>query len=164
MSDFDSRAAESLPGLLGLQFVGNARSFVRARMDIKPHHLAPNGYLHAASVIALADSACGRGAMASLPEGAVSFTTIELKANFLGTALEGAVVTQARLAHGGRTTQVWGRDRHARKRRETHRAVSLYAIATLFQITELKFARQKRCDMVRRANTCPLSTPRGLDS
>jgi 1,4-dihydroxy-2-naphthoyl-CoA hydrolase len=107
VNDFDKAAAASLPGLLGLEFVETRRGFVRARMDIKPHHLAPNGYLHAASVIALADSACGRGCIASLPEGATSFTTIELKANFLGTALDGAAVTQARLAHGGRTTQVW---------------------------------------------------------
>lgn len=107
MSDFDKRAAESLPGLLGLQFVETRSGFVRGRMDIKPHHLAPNGYLHAASVIALADSACGRGCITSLPEGAKSFTTIELKANFLGTALDGAIVAEARLAHGGRTTQVW---------------------------------------------------------
>lgn len=107
MSDFDKAAAASLPGLLGLEFVETRPGFVRGRMDIKPHHLAPNGFLHAASVIALADSACGRGCMVSLPEGASSFTTIELKANFLGTALDGAAVTQARLGHGGRTTQVW---------------------------------------------------------
>jgi uncharacterized protein (TIGR00369 family) len=107
VSDFEKRFAESLPGLLGLEFVELRSGSVRARMDIKPHHLAPNGYLHAASVIALADTACGRGCMASLPDGAVSFTTIELKANFLGTALDGAVIAQARLAHGGRTTQVW---------------------------------------------------------
>jgi 1,4-dihydroxy-2-naphthoyl-CoA hydrolase len=107
VSDFDKAAAASLPGLLGLEFIETRSGFVRGRMDIKPHHLAPNGYLHAASVIALADSACGRGTMASLPDGATSFTTIELKANFLGTALGGAVVTQAHLAHGGRTTQVW---------------------------------------------------------
>jgi len=107
VNDRDKAFAESLPGLLGLEFVETRPGFVRGRMDIKPHHLAPNGYLHAASVIALADSACGRGCMATLPEGATSFTTIELKANFLGTALDGAIVTQARLAHGGRTTQVW---------------------------------------------------------
>ena len=107
MSDFDLRAAASLPGLLGLEFVETRSGFVRGRMDIKPHHLAPNGYLHAASVIALADSASGRGCMVTLPEGANSFTTIELKANFLGTALEGGIVTEAHLAHGGRTTQVW---------------------------------------------------------
>ncbi|HCK84598.1 MAG TPA: competence protein ComA, partial [Hyphomonadaceae bacterium] len=35
------------------------------------------------------------------------FTTIELKANFLGTARDGAVACEARLVHGGRTTQVW---------------------------------------------------------
>ena len=107
MKTFDEAAAKLLPGLLGLQFVETRSGFVRARMDIKPQHLAPNGYLDAASVVALADSACGRGVMATLPEGATGFTTIELKANFLGTALDGAVVTQARLVHGGRTTQVW---------------------------------------------------------
>jgi uncharacterized protein (TIGR00369 family) len=105
--DFDKKSATSLPGLLGVEFIEIRSGFVRARMDIKPHHLAPNGYLHAASVIALADSACGRGCIASLPDGANSFTTIELKANFLGTALEGGIVTEARLVHGGRTTHVW---------------------------------------------------------
>ena len=107
MNDFDRAAAASLPGLLGLEFTETKPGFIRGRMDIKPHHLAPNGYLHAASVIALADSACGKGCVASLPEGAASFTTIELKANFLGTALEGGIFVEARLAHGGRTTQVW---------------------------------------------------------
>ena len=70
--------------------------------------MAPNGFLHAASVIALVDSACGYACVASLPEGANGFTTIELKANYLGTAKAGEVVTcEARLAHGGRMTQVW---------------------------------------------------------
>jgi uncharacterized protein (TIGR00369 family) len=70
--------------------------------------MAPNGFLHAASVIALVDSACGYGCIASLPQGASSFTTIELKANYLGSAKEGETVTgSARLVHGGRTTQVW---------------------------------------------------------
>ena len=68
----------------------------------------PNGFLHAASVIALVDSACGYACVASLPEGASGFTTIELKANYLGSAKEGEVVAcTARLVHGGRMTQVW---------------------------------------------------------
>jgi 1,4-dihydroxy-2-naphthoyl-CoA hydrolase len=69
--------------------------------------LAPNGYLHAAAVIALADTASGYGCVAALPDGATGFTTIELKANFLGTATEGAVRCEAMCVHGGRTTQVW---------------------------------------------------------
>jgi uncharacterized protein (TIGR00369 family) len=70
--------------------------------------MAPNGYLHAASIIALVDSACGYGCMLSLPEGGTGFTTVELKSNFLASARPGETVTcEARLAHGGRTTQVW---------------------------------------------------------
>jgi 1,4-dihydroxy-2-naphthoyl-CoA hydrolase len=81
--------------------------YIRGRFDVKEHHLAPNGFLHAASVIALADSACGYGCFISKPEAAINFTTIEVKTNFLGTVREGAVVCEAKLVHGGRNTQVW---------------------------------------------------------
>ena len=77
-------------------------------MTVAKHHMAPNGFLHAASVIALADSACGYGCVVSLPDGASGFTTIELKSNFLGTVREGGgVACEATLVHGGRNTQVW---------------------------------------------------------
>jgi uncharacterized protein (TIGR00369 family) len=69
--------------------------------------LAPNGYLHAATVIGLADTACGLATRALLPEGASGFTTIELKANYLGTARDGRISTEATNVHAGRTTQVW---------------------------------------------------------
>jgi 1,4-dihydroxy-2-naphthoyl-CoA hydrolase len=78
-----------------------------ARLEIRDELLAPNGYLHAATVVALADTVSGYGCVASLPEGATGFTTIELKANFLGTATEGTLRCEAVLVHGGRTTQVW---------------------------------------------------------
>jgi uncharacterized protein (TIGR00369 family) len=80
---------------------------VRSRLTVRPELTAPNGYLHAATVVALADSSCGYGTVASLPDGASGFTTIELKSNFLGTVLEGGVACEATLVHGGRTTQVW---------------------------------------------------------
>ncbi|WP_297512217.1 PaaI family thioesterase [uncultured Caulobacter sp.] len=99
--------AGSLPDLLGLQWISAVRGHVKGRFDVDKRHMAPNGFLHAASVIALADSASGYGCMVSLPEGATSFTTIELKANFLGTAREGGVAVEAKLVHGGATTQVW---------------------------------------------------------
>jgi uncharacterized protein (TIGR00369 family) len=99
--------AGSLPGLLGLQWLEASHGHVKGRFDVDERHMAPNGFLHAASVIALADSACGYGCMASLPEDGTSFTTIELKSNFLGTAREGGVAVDAKLIHGGRNTQVW---------------------------------------------------------
>jgi 1,4-dihydroxy-2-naphthoyl-CoA hydrolase len=99
--------AEMLPGLLGVEFLEVAAGRARARMEVSRRHNAPNGYLHAASVIALADTACGYGCVASLPEGGVGFTTIDLSANFTGTVREGAITCEATLNHGGRTVQVW---------------------------------------------------------
>ena len=45
--------------------------------------------------------------MANLPEGAASFTTIELKCNMIGTAHDGKISATAVCRHAGRTTQVW---------------------------------------------------------
>ncbi len=97
----------TLPELLGLEVTAFDESGLHAALDIKPHHLAPNGYLHAASVVMLADSACGYGCMLNLPQGAHSFTTIELKSNHLSTARDGRLECIAKPVHLGRTTQVW---------------------------------------------------------
>ena len=97
----------SLPDVAGFQLLTIDDKMLTAAIDIQPHHLAPNGYLHAASVIMLADTLCGYGCILNLPEGAQSFTTIELKSNHLGTAREGRVEGTARPVHLGRTTQVW---------------------------------------------------------
>jgi 1,4-dihydroxy-2-naphthoyl-CoA hydrolase len=99
--------AASLPGFLGIEITRVADGEVSARLEIGPHHLAPNGYLHAGTVITLADTAAGYACVANLPEGANSFTTIELKSNHLGTARDGAIACTAKPAHLGRTTQVW---------------------------------------------------------
>jgi len=102
------RQAGKLPGILGLEWIEARKGLVRGRFVVAEHHMAPNGFLHAGSVITLADSACGYGCIISLPEGAANFTTVELKSNFLGTAKLGEIVsTEARLIHGGRMTQVW---------------------------------------------------------
>jgi uncharacterized protein (TIGR00369 family) len=104
---FQAIGAAHLPGLLGLEVLEVAPNLCRIRVQAGPHLQAPNGYLHAGSVVALADTACGYGCVASLPQDATGFTTIELKTNFLGTVREGPVLAEARLTHDGRTTQVW---------------------------------------------------------
>jgi uncharacterized protein (TIGR00369 family) len=96
-----------LPGLLGIELLDLSEGASAMRMEIAERHLASNGYLHAASVVALADTTAGYGCVANLPEGAIGFTTIELKSNHLGTLLQGALLSTGTLAHGGRTTQVW---------------------------------------------------------
>jgi 1,4-dihydroxy-2-naphthoyl-CoA hydrolase len=96
-----------LPGLLGIEVIELDRGHSRLSLQIEQKHLASNGYLHAGTVIALADTACGYGCAASFPAGASGFTTLELKSNHLGTALSGVLTADANLVHGGRTTQVW---------------------------------------------------------
>ena len=95
------------PGLIDFTVVAVHDDGVSARLQVRPDLLAPNGYLHAAVVVGLADTACGYGCRLMLPEGATGFTTIELKSNFLGTVREGGLACRARIVHGGRTTQVW---------------------------------------------------------
>ena len=102
-----SRGVGRLPGFIGIRFTGVAENRIDAELDIRPELLAPNGYLHAATVVALADTACGYGCLAHLPEGAENFTTIELKTNFLGTVREGTLACVASALHLGSTTQVW---------------------------------------------------------
>jgi 1,4-dihydroxy-2-naphthoyl-CoA hydrolase len=95
------------PGHLNIRVEHLERGLCRLSMPVTPTLFAPNGFLHAGSLVTLADTACGYGCMATLPEGASGFTTIELKTNHLGTAREGVVLAEGRAVHIGRTTQVW---------------------------------------------------------
>ena len=107
LEKMNARGGGRLPGLFGFRVMAVEEGSIVAEVDIRPDLLAPNGYLHAATVIALADTACGYGCIAHLPAGAENFTTVELKCNFLGTAREGTIACVAKPAHLGKTTQVW---------------------------------------------------------
>ncbi len=107
LAQLQKAGSEYLPGLLGIEFDGAEEGIVRAHINLEQKHFAPNGYVHAAAVIGLADTAAGYGCLLSLPEGGTGFTTIELKTNFLRSAREGTITCEARLVHGGRTTQLW---------------------------------------------------------
>lgn len=121
--DLNRAGAGKLPELIGIEVTAAGAGRAAGRLPVREALLAPNGFLHAASVIALADTLTGYGVMASLPEGASGFTTVELKTNFLGTAREGVVLGEAVMVHGGRTTQVWD----ARVWRENdERAIALF--------------------------------------
>ena len=107
LADFVERGRGHLPGLIGIEITAVAHGRIDSRLPLRSDIMAPNGYLHAATVVALADTSAGYGCLASLPTGAENFTTIELKSNFLGTAREGAIACVATLVHGGRATHVW---------------------------------------------------------
>jgi len=96
-----------VPRLFGLEVLEVERDRVRGRIAVTERLLAGTGVLWAPVVVGLADALCAAGAGANVPDGA-SFTTVELKTNFLGTARPGDVIVgEAVPAHVGRTTQVW---------------------------------------------------------
>jgi len=107
MAQWNGAGAAYLPGLLGMHFVKVEPQEVIATLEVRQALEAWNGYLHAGSVVALADTCCGYGTLRGLPAGATGFTTIELKSNFFGSAREGVIVCLARPLNQGRTTQVW---------------------------------------------------------
>jgi len=96
-----------LPQTLGLELVELGSGRLVMQMNVAAKHLAVNGYLHAGSVVTLADTSCGFGCIAHLPSDAINFTTVELKSNFLGTATDGRLLSTAELRHAGRSTQIW---------------------------------------------------------
>jgi uncharacterized protein (TIGR00369 family) len=113
---------------LGIVFTQSERSALSAELELKDFHMAPNGFLHAGSVVTLADTTCGYGCFANLPDGATGFTTIELKCNHLGTAREGTIVSSATPVHLGKTTQVWDA---VVTHKETGRTIALFRCTQL---------------------------------
>jgi uncharacterized protein (TIGR00369 family) len=103
----NERSKGHLPGLIGLEITAIETGKITSKLIIRPELLAANGYLHAATAVALADTSCGYGTIANMPEGGIGFTTIELKSNFLGTVCSGTILCEAQLVHGGKSTQVW---------------------------------------------------------
>lgn len=103
----NERGSEYLPGYLGIEILTLEQGTLTSRMPVAQLHFAPNKFLHAASIVALADTTCGYGTIAHLPEGAESFTTIELKSNHLSTVKDGSIACVATAQHLGRSTQVW---------------------------------------------------------
>ena len=145
-ADFDldelrRRGEGFLPGLVGFRAVALDDRRLDAELDVQPQLRAPNGYLHAATIVALADTACGYGCLAHLPDGAVNFTTIELKSNFIGTARAGTIACVATPVHLGNATQVWDavvRDRATAKKIALFRCTQM----VLWPRREVTAARQ----------------------
>lgn len=107
---FNRLGSGHLPGHLGMVITAVDSLEIRAELQVTPSLMAPNGFLHAGTVVSLADTAAGYGCVAHLPEGAKGFTTLEIKSNHLGTVREGVVACVARAVHAGRSTQIWDAD------------------------------------------------------
>ena len=104
---FNEIGKTKFPDFLGIHLEEVEGPSLKASMEIKDFLFAPNGFVHAGSIITLADTLAGYASIANLPENAKSFTTIELKTNFLGAVREGTLVAETKPIHLGRTTHIW---------------------------------------------------------
>ena len=99
--------AARVPGQLGCVFDHSAKDLVVGHIDVAENLIAGTGFLFAPAIIALADTCAAIGCGNNIPDGA-SFTTIELKTNFLSSAGIGdRVVCRCTPVHLGRQTHVW---------------------------------------------------------
>ena len=127
-TDYSKLGADFFPELLGIEVLNVTNNLATAQMEVKKKYFAPNGYLHAGSVVSLADTIAGYACLYNLPLLAKSFTTIELKSNFLGTTKAGFIIAEATLQHGGQTTQVWD---VVVKSKENQKTVALFRCTQL---------------------------------
>ena len=104
---FNGAVTERLPGCLGVLVSKVGNGCMELELEIERKHLAINGYLHAGTIVTLADTAAGNGCLANLPIHATGFTTIELKCNLISTLRSGKLRCTSQCIHAGRTTQVW---------------------------------------------------------
>jgi uncharacterized protein (TIGR00369 family) len=107
VAELNARLENRLAGQLGVELVEVSADRARSRLTVRDDLLNTMGSLHAASVVALADTTCGAGALCNLPPDARGFVTLELKTNFVGAVRSGSVRCLAKLLHAGRSTQLW---------------------------------------------------------
>ncbi len=104
--EINAKIQGRLAGHLGVELLEVSATEAVSRLELKDELMNTIGSLHAAAIVAIADTTCGAGCIASLPE-TQTFTTLELKASFVGGARGGAIRCVARARHAGKSTQLW---------------------------------------------------------
>src|SRR2546423_1262771 len=95
--------------LIGADLDGVAPGAVDIALPFRRDLTQQHGYLHAAVVTAILDSACGYAALSLLPAG-TEVLTIEYKVNFVAPARGRRVIARGRVMKLGRTITVCAGD------------------------------------------------------
>jgi uncharacterized protein (TIGR00369 family) len=88
--------------LLGIELVSMEDGVCTMKLEAQERHSNPMGTIHGGILGDLADAAMGMAYFSTLEPGE-SFTTLELKINFLRPFWTGLLVARGRVVHGGRT-------------------------------------------------------------
>jgi uncharacterized protein (TIGR00369 family) len=90
------------PTLVGMRLIDVEPGRARMEITVDARHANPMGTMHGGVPCTLADSAMGIAYAASLGEGE-SFTTLELKINFLRPVWSGTLVAEGTVVQRGKT-------------------------------------------------------------
>lgn len=99
--------AASLPGRLGIEFVGYGDDWVSARMPVDERTHQPFGRLHGGASVALAETLGSMAATWCIDRTKFVAVGMEINANHVRPAYAGWVTATARPEALGRTTQIW---------------------------------------------------------
>ena len=100
---FPMRLPPPVALLIGIEAVGIGEGSAVFRLEARrDKHANPMGTLHGGILCDLADGAMGMACASLLDEGE-SFTTLELKINFLRPVLDALLEARARVVHSGKS-------------------------------------------------------------
>jgi len=107
-----SFAKQRLMATIGALVDDVAPGRVTLRLPFRDDLTQQHGFLHAGTIAALADSACGYAALSMMPPEA-DVLSVEFKINMLAPATGEAIVARATVIRPGRTIMVCRADVHA---------------------------------------------------
>jgi uncharacterized protein (TIGR00369 family) len=96
------REPPPVANLIGMQMTAVEEGAVTFELEVGVEHTSPLGTVHGGILCDLADAAMGCAHASQLADGE-TFTTLELKMNFLKPVWEGRLVAEARVVKSGRT-------------------------------------------------------------
>ena len=99
---FEAAAQPAIAKLIGFRLTAFGSGEATVELDSSPQHYNPMGTVHGGVLCDIADAAMGM-AFASTLEADQSFTTLELKINFLRPVWEANLQAKARVTSRGKT-------------------------------------------------------------
>lgn len=98
-------------GTLGIRWLSAGAGEARFAMEVGEAHHNPMGTLHGGILCDIGDAAMGTAYASTLAEDE-TFTTLEMKINFLRPVRQGEIVAHGRVVSGGRTIGLVACDVH----------------------------------------------------
>jgi uncharacterized protein (TIGR00369 family) len=112
-----SFAKQRLMRTIGAVLEDVAAGRVSIRLPFRDDLTQQHGFLHAGTLAAVADSACGYAALSLMP-GDAGVLSVEFKVNMLAPAKGDSVIARAEVIRAGRTIMVCRADVHAQSGNE----------------------------------------------